>query len=134
MTDMCKVMKNLKQAISIIDQALVSTKSGGKTSTLHPSKGSAKGDHAVPVKKASGHETKQSHVKSLLEGPAFEAGLQDPSSLITNLTTTMSANKDTGLGSVAPSLVDMATSIKPIIDSFDDVLVYCCTLPAYHNC
>lgn len=51
------------------------------------------------------------------------AAADDKSTQIKNLTTTMSADTKTGLGSVAPSLSDMASSVEPIMDNFDSVLV-----------
>ena len=56
----------------------------------------------------------------------------DNETLIKNLKTTMSADKDHGLGSISPSLSDMAISIEPIMDNFNSVLVRCC--PAYVHC
>ena len=118
----------MEETISIVNRALVKIGSCGNKSANEPVKEGLSKDpltapsNSTPNQQFDGYLGDSVRPSSATVMKTTMLSHDDQTS-VDNLKKTMSADKDEGLGSISPSLSDMAKSIQPIITTFDSVLV-----------
>ncbi|KAF3069675.1 hypothetical protein GL218_07891 [Daldinia childiae] len=112
-------MSAVKSTISLVDSTLAKLRSipspnGPKSRTKCTPSASYLGFNHT-LKESGEHPARRTSNEATLRDPWLPPDVQA-------LITTMSANKESGLGSQYESLSDMAFSIEPIVDNFNEVL------------